>query len=42
MRGLLPPAATSVCASPTSTGSRTPLQVLADYYQIGDTRDRDL
>jgi len=24
------------------TGSRTPLQVLADYYQTGDTRDRAL
>jgi len=24
------------------TGSRTPLQILADYYQTGDTRDRDL
>jgi hypothetical protein len=24
------------------TGSRTPFQLLADYYQIGDTRDRDL
>ena len=23
-------------------GSRTPLQILADYYQTGDTRDRDL
>ena len=24
------------------TGSRTPFQILADYYQTGDTRDRDL
>ena len=24
------------------TGSRTPLQILADYYQAGDIRDRDL
>ena len=24
------------------TGSRTPFQVLADYYQTGDTRDRGL
>jgi hypothetical protein len=24
------------------TGSRTPFQILADYYQIGDARDRDL
>ncbi len=24
------------------TGSRAPLQILADYYQTGDTRDRDL
>lgn len=24
------------------TGSRTPFQILADYYQSGDTRDRDL
>jgi hypothetical protein len=24
------------------TGSRTPLQILADYYQTGDTCDRDL
>jgi hypothetical protein len=24
------------------TGSRTPFQVLADYHQTGDTRDRDL
>jgi hypothetical protein len=23
-------------------GSRTPLQILADYYETGDTRDRDL
>ena len=23
-------------------GSRTPLQILADYYQTGDTRDRQL
>jgi hypothetical protein len=23
-------------------GSRTPFQILADYYQTGDTRDRDL
>ena len=24
------------------SGSRTPFQILADYYQTGDTRDRDL
>jgi hypothetical protein len=24
------------------TGSRTPFQILADYYQAGDLRDRDL
>jgi hypothetical protein len=24
------------------TYSRTPFQILADYYQTGDTRDRDL
>ena len=24
------------------TGSRTPFQILADYYQTGDTQDRDL
>ena len=24
------------------TGNRTPFQILADYYQTGDTRDRDL
>jgi hypothetical protein len=24
------------------TGSRTPFQILADYYQTGDIRDRDL
>jgi hypothetical protein len=24
------------------TGSRTPFQILADFYQTGDTRDRDL
>ena len=24
------------------TGSRTPFQILADYYQTGDTHDRDL
>jgi hypothetical protein len=24
------------------TGSRTPFQIVADYYQTGDTRDRDL
>jgi hypothetical protein len=24
------------------TGSRTPFQILADYYQTGDTRERDL
>lgn len=24
------------------TGSRTPFQILADYYQTGETRDRDL
>ncbi len=24
------------------TGSRTPFQILADYYQTGDARDRDL
>ena len=24
------------------TGSRTPFQILADYYQAGDTSDRDL
>jgi hypothetical protein len=24
------------------TGSRTPFQIFADYYQTGDTRDRDL
>lgn len=24
------------------TGSRTPFQILTDYYQTGDTRDRDL
>jgi hypothetical protein len=24
------------------SGSRTPFQILADYYQAGDTRDRDL
>ena len=24
------------------TGSRTPFQILADYYQTGDTRDRAL
>jgi len=23
-------------------GARTPFQILADYYQTGDTRDRDL
>src|ERR1700745_4155846 len=23
-------------------GSRTPLQILADYFETGDTRDRDL
>jgi hypothetical protein len=24
------------------TGNRTPFQILADYFQTGDTRDRDL
>lgn len=24
------------------TGNRAPFQILADYYQAGDTRDRDL